>query len=64
VALEDIEPDRAFLVYSRDERYSRSEGLEAIGLEALTEELHTTWDRVGGSDPGQARHHSLNSSAP
>jgi predicted AAA+ superfamily ATPase len=39
VALSDIEPDKAFLVYAGDERYAKGEGIEAIGLCALAEEL-------------------------
>lgn len=31
-ALEDIKPDRAFVVYSGEERYPMAEGIEAIGL--------------------------------
>ena len=34
-ALEDIKPDRAFVVYSGDERYPMAEGIEAIGLREL-----------------------------
>ncbi len=39
VGLSDIEPDKAFLVYPGDERYAKGEGIEAIGLGALAEEL-------------------------
>ena len=39
VALTDLQPDRAFLVYSGDERYPKGDGLEAISLRALAEEL-------------------------
>ncbi len=39
VALSDIEPDQAFLVYPGDERYAKGEGIEAIGLGALAEAL-------------------------
>jgi len=39
VGLSDIEPDKAFLVYPGDERYVKGEGIEAIGLGALAEEL-------------------------
>lgn len=35
----DIEPDRCFVVYAGKERYPLSEGVEAIGLTALTELL-------------------------
>ncbi len=39
VALADLKPDKAFLVSSGDERYSKGEGIEAIGLSALAEKL-------------------------
>ncbi len=39
VALADLKPDKAFLVSSGDERYSKGEGIEAIGLSALAEML-------------------------
>ncbi|MEX2445146.1 MAG: ATP-binding protein [Alkalispirochaeta sp.] len=39
-ALEDIKPDRAFIVYGGTERYSKGEGIEVIGLRELTELLH------------------------
>jgi predicted AAA+ superfamily ATPase len=39
VALADLNPDKAFLVSSGDERYSKGEGIEAIGLSALAEKL-------------------------
>ncbi len=38
-ALEDLNPDRAFLVYSGDERYPKGGGIEAIGLGLLAKEL-------------------------
>jgi uncharacterized protein len=38
-ALEDIKPDRSFIVYGGTERYSRSEGTEVIGLRAFVELL-------------------------
>jgi predicted AAA+ superfamily ATPase len=38
-ALADIGPERSFLVYPGDERYPLGEGVEAIGLSELTEEL-------------------------
>ncbi|HSC20872.1 MAG TPA: ATP-binding protein [Solirubrobacterales bacterium] len=38
-ALSDIEPERSFLVYPGDERYPLGEGVEAIGLSELCEEL-------------------------
>ena len=39
VALDDIEPDRAFVVYGGDERYPLPGGVEAIGLGEMVEEL-------------------------
>lgn len=39
VALDDLRPDRAFLVYSGEERYPKGEGIEAISLRALVQEL-------------------------
>ena len=39
IALDDLRPDRAFIVYSGDERYSKGGGLEAIDLTALTDVL-------------------------
>ncbi len=38
-AREDLEPKRAFAVYSGDERYPVSEGVEAIGLRELAQLL-------------------------
>ena len=38
-ALEDVQPDQAFLVYGGDERYPKEGGLEAIGLRELADEL-------------------------
>lgn len=40
-ALDDLNPDRAFLVYSGDERYPKGGGIEAIGLGPLAQELAT-----------------------
>ena len=37
----DIEPDHTFIVYSGQERYSRAEGIEVIGLRELATELTT-----------------------
>ena len=34
-APENLNPDRCFVVYSGDERYSRAEGVEVIGLEEI-----------------------------
>jgi predicted AAA+ superfamily ATPase len=39
VALADLKPDKAFLVCSGQERYPKGDGIEAIGLRALAEEL-------------------------
>ncbi len=39
VALADLEPDKAFLVHSGEDRYPTGNGLEAIGMEALADEL-------------------------
>jgi hypothetical protein len=38
-ALEDVEPERTFVVYSGKERYPKSEGVEVIGLRELAQEL-------------------------
>lgn len=38
-AYEDLKPDRAFIVYSGEERYPIAEGIEAIGVRAMAEEL-------------------------
>jgi len=34
-ALNDIQPDKAFIVYAGDERYAKGKGIEAIGLTGL-----------------------------
>ena len=39
VALDDVNPDKAFLVHGDNDRYSKGGGIEAIGLSALAEEL-------------------------
>lgn len=39
IALEDVQPDKAFLVYSGTDRYPKGNGIEAISLPALAEEL-------------------------
>ena len=39
IALEDVKPDRAFLVYGGTERYPLPGGVEAIGLCSMAEEL-------------------------
>ncbi len=38
-ALEDLQPERAFLVYSGDERYPKGNGVEAIGVREMAQEL-------------------------
>ncbi len=39
VALDDVSPDRAFVVYGGDERYPLPGGVEAIGPDGMVEEL-------------------------
>ncbi|MFZ2224644.1 MAG: ATP-binding protein [Candidatus Deferrimicrobium sp.] len=39
LALEDLRPDKAFIVYSGQERYPKGKGIEAIGVRAMAEEL-------------------------
>ena len=39
VALDDVKPDRAFVVYGGDERYPLPGGVEAVGLGGMVEEL-------------------------
>ena len=39
IALEDVRPDKTFLVYGGDERYPLGGGVEVIGLRALAAEL-------------------------
>lgn len=41
VALDDIQPDRAFVVYSGEDRYPRGAGVEAIGLREIMRELQS-----------------------
>jgi hypothetical protein len=38
-ALEDLRPDRSFVVYAGEERFPLGPGVEAIGLAALCAEL-------------------------
>jgi uncharacterized protein len=38
-ALEDLQPERAFLLYSGDERYPKGHGIEAIGVREMAQEL-------------------------
>ena len=53
VALQDVPVDRAFLVYGGDERYPKGDGIEAIGLRKLMEELATLDQRRLVSGPGR-----------
>ena len=46
-ACEDVAPQRAFIVYSGDDRYPLSTDVEAIGLRAMAELLY---EQVRGSD--------------
>ena len=46
IALDDLQPDRTFLVHSGDERYPRGGGVEAIGLTAMA-------DILAGLEPTQ-----------
>ena len=39
IALDDVSPDEAFLVYGGEERYPAKGGIEAIGLREMAEEL-------------------------
>ena len=39
IAVEDIQPDKTFVVYAGDERYPVSEGLEAVSVVEMAEEL-------------------------
>jgi len=38
-ARHDLEPERAFVVYSGEERYPRGEGVEVIGLKEMAATL-------------------------
>jgi len=42
-AIEDIEPDKTFIVYAGDERYPVTEGVEAIGVSDMTQMLLDSW---------------------
>ena len=46
IALDDLQPDRTFLVYSGDEGYPKGGGVEAIGLTAMA-------DALAGLEPTQ-----------
>ena len=39
IALDDVQPQEAFLVYSGTDRYPKGDGIETIGLRSLAEEL-------------------------
>jgi predicted AAA+ superfamily ATPase len=39
IALEDIQPSKAFVAYGGSERYPKAEGIEAISVRELTQEL-------------------------
>jgi len=39
IALEDIQPQKAFIVYGGEDRYPKREGVEAISLHEMTQEL-------------------------
>ena len=39
IALDDIQPDRAFVVYSGTDRFPKGGGIEAVGVRELAEQL-------------------------
>ena len=39
VALDDVQPDRAFIIHGGEDRYPKGGGVEAVGLRELAEEL-------------------------
>lgn len=39
VAIDDVQPDRAFIVHGGEDRYPKGSGVEAIGLRELSDEL-------------------------
>lgn len=39
VALEDVQPSKAFILHGGSDRYPKRDGIEAIGLRDLAEEL-------------------------
>ncbi|MCZ6718053.1 MAG: hypothetical protein O6944_02725, partial [Gammaproteobacteria bacterium] len=41
LALEDIQPKKAFLVYSGTDRFPKRQGLEAISVREVVKELHS-----------------------
>ena len=41
--MDDLKPDRAFVVYPGRERYPKDELIEAIGLRELAHELLQLW---------------------
>lgn len=47
IAVADLAPQRAFVVYAGTERYPKAEGIEVIGLRELTAELMSLWTANG-----------------
>lgn len=45
-AIEDLEPERSFIVYPREDRYRVAEGMEVVGLPELAADVLAT--RRGG----------------
>lgn len=43
-ALEDLQPDRAFVVHSGADRYPKGENIEAIGLGDMAKEIVATFE--------------------
>ena len=48
IAMDDLQPERTFLVYSGDERYPQAGGIEVIGLAAMA-------DALAGLEPTPSR---------
>jgi MoxR-like ATPase len=48
-AVEDVEPERAFVAYSGTERYPKAEGVEVIGLRELAQELWRQRSEASGA---------------
>ncbi|MEM8610640.1 MAG: ATP-binding protein [Cyanobacteria bacterium P01_H01_bin.105] len=46
VALDDIQPDKVFVVYGGEERYPKGNNVEAIGLYEMAKELQSLWRTV------------------
>ncbi len=51
IALQDLQPTRAFVVYSGSDQYPKGEGIEAIGLHELAAELAALTGRKSGQHP-------------